>query len=318
VDLVEKFGFQPEIDYELPLPPEGKRHQIRDAKHYAPVSKVNEIAAALERGDILPAIIVTRDGTVVDGATRVTAHRKKKYPKIRAVVLDCDYESASSDALARLALLGAASNLHHGIGIDRNELHRAVAFIVDHNDTYDGTRLAALLSVTEATIKGILAEKRARDRAQTLGITLNGSVKATQLRILGQASDKFDDQPFSALVSLVHDTGLDTTELLNLLKRLRQGEQNESAKLATIATERAARREQIATYRASGKARPPAAGTLRRTLGFLLGKHDDPGALVERNPDLGAMHLGVLQQAADILATVIPLQQAFNNANPRP
>jgi len=60
IDLVEQFGFEWEEVHEYPLPDVTQRIQIRTEKHYAPAAKVREIRAALERGERLPPIVVTK------------------------------------------------------------------------------------------------------------------------------------------------------------------------------------------------------------------------------------------------------------------
>ena len=102
IDLVERFGFQCELVDEYSLPDLARRLQIRNEKNYAPSGKVQEIRAAIERGERLPPIVVTKDGHLVDGNTRVTAAQRTKSPYIHVVVLGVNYEGATDDESHRL------------------------------------------------------------------------------------------------------------------------------------------------------------------------------------------------------------------------
>jgi len=127
LDIVERFGFKWEVEDEYPLPDLAQRIQIRQEGNYAPNAKVMEIRSAMERGERLPPIVVTQDGHLVDGNTRVTAARRAKMPFIHAVVIDVDFEGSTEEETRRLWTLGAAFNARHGKGINREELRRAVA-----------------------------------------------------------------------------------------------------------------------------------------------------------------------------------------------
>lgn len=298
-DLIERLGFKWELDYEYQLPELGQRIQIRDTKHYAPAAQVSNYAAAMRRGDKFPPIVVTKDGHLLDGNTRVTAATKNKRPDLPAFVLNVDYESATGSARNRLHLLGAGFNARNGKGIDRVEIANVVRAVVGAGD-YDATRVAALLGVTDSTIQGIFAEQKARERAAKLGIELNGSVPASQVKTLGQRSPKLNDQPFAAITRLTLDAGLAQDELRELCNRV-QAAGSDEEKLALVAEEQQAREEQIAEYKATGKKKPPVSGELRRKLGYIFAFESDPQSLVERNKDVADKHLEQLAKAIKIL-----------------
>jgi hypothetical protein len=307
-DLIEKLGFSWELDFEYPTPDPAKRVQIREEKHYIPRDMVMRIAAAMARGDKLPPIVVTSDGYLVDGNTRTQAARHNKYPSIQALILTDSYEGATEKVARRLRLLGAAFNARNGKGIDREEIRKAVEFI-GQDPTYDGTRIAALIGVTDATVRSILAEMRARQRADAVGLHLNGSVNATPLRILGQASDKLNDEPFRQLVSLVQDTGMGPGELREVIRQMHDAKSDEGA-AAVVGEQRKARREQIAEYRASGKSKPPAAAKLRQRLGYILEFESRPGDLAELNPDVVPKHRDAIQRSITVLQAVLRAHDA--------
>jgi hypothetical protein len=310
-DLIERLGFKWELDYEYPLPDVAQRVQVRSPKHVAPAAQVAQYAAAMRRGDKFPPIVVTEDGHLVDGATRVKAAEKTKgRPDIQAFVLNVDYETATDSVRNRLSLLGAGFNTRNGKGIDRSEIARAVKAVAG-DGSYDATRVAALLGVTDTTIQGIFAEQRARERAGKLGIHLNGSVPVSQVRLLGQRSAKLNDEPFATLTKLTQDAGLAVSEVRDLCDRM-HSVGSDQEKMAILAGERQSRDDQIAEYKASGKKHPPASGELRRKLGYVTGYADNPRALVEFNRDVAARHLDVIKQSIAVLEAVAAAQDEAN------
>ena len=311
-DLIERLGFKWELDYEYPLPDLAQRLQIRDASHYAPTAQVAQYAAAMQRGDKFAPIVVTRDGHTVDGNTRVTAARKNKRPDLPALILNVDYETATEAVRNRLRILGAGFNTRNGKGIDRNEITMAVKAVAGTGD-YDATRVASLLGVTDATIQGIFAEQRAQERAEKLGVHLNGSVPSSQVRLLGQRSPKLNDEPFAAVTELTKDAGLGRPELRDLCNRI-QAVGSDKEKLAIITEERQSREGQIAEYTATGKKKPPVSGELRRKLGYVLTYESDPRALVEFNKDVAERHLEHLTKAIKVLQTALEAQRELTKA----
>jgi hypothetical protein len=306
-DLIEKFGFTWELDFEYPTPDAAKRVQIREEKHYVPRAMMMQIAAAMGRQEKFPPIVVTADGYLIDGNTRTQAARHNKQPFMQALVLQDNYEGATEKVARRLHLLGAAFNARHGKGIDRDEVRKAVEYI-GQDSTYDGTRIAALIGVTDATVRSILAEMKARARAESVGIHLNGSVAATPLRILGQASEKLNDEPYRAIASLTQDTGMAPAELREVIKQMHEAKSDEGA-VAVVDEQRKARREQIAEYRASGKSKPPPAAKLRQRLGFILEFESSPKELLELNPEVVAKHREAIERSIAILQSVLAAAQ---------
>lgn len=307
IDLVERFGFKWEVEDEYSLPDLAQRLQIRDEAHYAPSGKVQEICAAFERGERLPPIVVTNDGHLVDGNTRVTAARRNKSPYIHAVILNVNFEGATDDETRRLWTLGAAFNARHGNGINREELRRAVAQI-GSDPTYSATRIAALLGVTDRVIQGLLAEKKARDRAEGLGFHPNGAFNATKLGVMGRQSEYLNDEPFGALFSLVEDTGMGANEIKEVAQRVRDAKSDKGA-LEILSQEKEARKQQIAIYKASGKSVPPMAAKLRQRMGFIIRFEEDPKGLLEHNPELAGNHVKLIDRSIAVLRALKETQE---------
>lgn len=312
VDLVERFGFAWVVDTDYPTPPDPKsnRLQIRDEKHYTPQAEVNRYATAMRDGHRFPPIVISADGLLVDGNTRVQAALQNKFPTLETVILRDPWATASAEVQSRMRLLGAAGNIKNGRGIDKAEIAKAVGVYAERGDL-DGARISKLLGVTRSLVDSILAEQRARTRAERFGINLNGSTPATVLRRLGQAT--LNDEPFRALLSLIVESGMSSPEVQAILKQIKDSpERNDDAFLAIITAERTSREDQIRDYRFRGKAKPPASAKLRQSLGFLLGQ-DDPTVMVERNPLLVADHLATVERAVRALEQVAAAQRGVDH-----
>jgi hypothetical protein len=305
-DLCEKFGFKVQFDFEYPVPPPEKRVQIRAEAHVAPREEVKKYATAMKRGDKFPPLVVSKDGCIVDGNTRDAAAHANNVPYLQALILDEHYEGGSAKAKQRMHALGAAFNVRNGKGIDKAEIRGAIEHI-GMDPLYDATRIAALIGVSEGLVRAVLSEKKARQRAQQVNIELNNSLTSSQLRRIGQTATTMNDGPFTALLELTQDASLKPTEISALVKQAKASKSDQAA-MDLITHERETRRDQIATYKASGKSRTSAAVQLRQKLGYIIGYKDKPFDLAEHNPSSAQLHLHKLEQAIDILNEVVTKQ----------
>lgn len=310
--LIERLGFTWELHPNHPTPDSQHHIQVRDEKHRAPRQQVSQYAAAMARGDKFAPVVVTSDGYVIDGNTRVEAAHRNRRPDIQAFVLNAPWDNAPESVQRRLRVLGAGFNARNGRGIDRNEITHAVVAI-GKDETYDASRIATLLGVTDGIVHGILAEQRVRERARKHNIEVNGSIPASQLQRLGQASNTLNDAPFLDLLRLTQEAGLSKAEVVDLIKQVRAAGSDDAA-LALLSEQREARRDQIADFRASGKSRPPTAAQLRQRLGFVLTHQEDPGVLVEHSPTLAPVHRETIQRTVAVLTEVLNRQDAASSA----
>lgn len=306
-ELVERFGFHWTFDYAYPVPDPAHRLQIRNSSNLAPTAMVTPLKEAMKRGDKIPAVVVTEDGYIIDGNTRCEAARKGGFPTVHALVLDVKYEGCRESENRRLHALGAGFNARNGKGIDRHEIQAAVD-IIGSDPTYTATRIAALIGTTETTVQGYLAEKKAKERAASLELHVNGSINATKLRKLGVLSDHLNDEPFKALFSLVEDTGMSVGEIADVARRAR-AEKSDSGALGVFSQERQARQSQIAEYTASGKSTPPKAAMLRQRLGFILSYEGNPSELAEHNPTQAQSHIDQAERAIAVLQKMVRSQE---------
>jgi hypothetical protein len=259
----------------------------------------------MARGDDFPPIVVTQDGYLLDGNTRAEAARRNKFPFLPALILDKNYEGAPEAVLRRMHLLGAGFNVRNGRGIDRAEQMSAVLAVGTGTD-YDASRIAALLGVSSGFVNGVLSEQRARERADRIGVHVNGSVPSSQLRRLGQSG--LNDEPFVTLLKLTQDAGLSVGEINELIKKVK-GAGSDAAAIEMLNHVREDRHDQIAEYAAVGKSRPAHSSQLRQRLGFVLGYEDNARALVELNPTLADTHTDVLTRAIAVLTAALAFQE---------
>lgn len=303
---VEDLSFAWEFDWEYPVPEHLEREQVRDEPHNAPAGEVTRYAEAMRRGDRFPPAVVTRDGKIVDGNTRINAARKNKFPTFPVLVIDVDTRNATEDELARVAILGAAANSKGPKPLTREEKTRAIRKVAGLD--WKPERVAQHLGTTRATVHSIFAQFRAEERAVRLGVPFNGSVSASHRAMLGAKSDKLTDRPFRELARLAQDSGLTTTELSDLCKQVEAVQESDDEKIAIIESERAERGEQIKRYKASGKSRPPLSSELRKRLKFIIDHQADPAALADYNPGTAAEYLRQLETAAGVLRAVTEIQ----------
>jgi hypothetical protein len=303
--LIKRLGFDWALDQRYPTPDVSKRVQIRQIAHYAPPAEVSKYAAAMARGDDFPPIVVTQDGYLLDGNTRAEAARRNKFPYLPALILDKNYEGAPEAVLRRMHLLGAGFNVRNGRGIDRAEQMSAVLAVGTGTD-YDASRIAALLGVSSGFVNGVLSEQRARERADRIGVHVNGSVPSSQLRRLGQSG--LNDEPFVTLLKLTQDAGLSVGEINELIKKVKSAG-SDAAAIEMLNHVREDRHDQIAEYAAVGKSRPAHSSQLRQRLGFVLGYEDNARALVELNPTLADTHTDVLTRAIAVLTAALAFQE---------
>ena len=310
--LTEKFAFGWEFDFEGPVITD-QHLQIRADSALAPASKVAEIRAALRRGDKVKPNIITRDGWLIDGNTTSRAAKLEKRPTMPAIIIDADYGKADDSTRKRMYLLGVAANTRHGVGISRQDLRTALKLAGAGTTLTDSARMAAMLGVTEKTVRDVVAEGRAVERARKLGVDLNGHLPATALSALGRVSDRANDQPMLLLFKLSTDAGLKGTEISTLYKRMSESRSDAGA-IAVVEAERTARAKQISEFQAGQKQRPSVAAKLQAKIGFVLQYEGDPSVLAERNPYQVTSHIERIERAIVVLQHVVNAQPQIQEA----
>jgi hypothetical protein len=103
-----------------------KHIQVRDEADVAPKETVEQLAVSMAYNAIDP-IVVTRDGALVNGHTRVKAAEKQNRRYLPAIVIQIDYATASTEQQAKLMLLGATLNQQQGNRLKSGAMRRNAA-----------------------------------------------------------------------------------------------------------------------------------------------------------------------------------------------
>jgi hypothetical protein len=298
---IENLGFNWEFDYKYPVqaPDTVQRIQIRDTAHEAPSAEVIRYAAAMKRGDQFPPGVVTKDGRYVDFNTRAKAAFRLGWPDFPAFILNVRYDSATESEQERLFLLGASFNTTAGKRLDRREVADIIRKVAGNAD-WTIPQVAKLLGLTENTVKSVFAQFRAEERAEKLGVHLNGSITESNKAMLGQRSEKLTDPPFAEIAKLTQEAGLTSEELRDLCNRV-QDAGTEGEKVAVVRAEREARDAQIAHFKATAKKKPADSVNLRKRLGWIAGFNGNVTDLLDYNPGTAAEYLKQVEEASDLL-----------------
>lgn len=305
-ERIKKHGFEPGYIEDYPLVSQDRRMQIRAISSVAPRNEVVKYQQALKRGDLMPPVIVTSDGWLVDGATRTEAARRLGWKKFPALVLDVLYEHAGQEQLRRLMELGADFNDTHGRGMSTANLMSIINATADDHDTPSTVALRMKIPTSRATT--LLNAVKATRRARRLGVELDNSLTNSHLKLLGGKEEKLMDPVFGKLVTLAQDAHLSIGALTELCKRVQSlGTENE--RLTLLDTERGVYRDVIS----GGERRPSKAAKVRQHLGFLL-HEDNPELMVEFSVDAAADYRQVLINSRKRIDQILEAQLRADDA----
>jgi len=292
-----------------PLPSESL--QVRNIKDRAPKMRVGHYVEILKpytlnRANMLmPPVIVTDDGFLLDGNTRTEAARRLGWQTFPALVLNDRWNGAPQALQDQMMKLATMFNTTHGKDLAPGEIERLVLLLA-REDT-SAANLARQLQVSRTTVKNVLYSKGARERAAELGIDVNSEkITRSHLSNLGIQAEKLTDPVFAAILNLVLKTGLNANEeraLITALGPLR----TEQDKLERIAAERASLDGVAKGY----ATKPSTAARMRQALGNV--NNHSAGDLVETNPVNGKMHAEVIETAIGRLEDTLRLQQKLNS-----
>ena len=237
----------------VPTPDPAKRVQIREEKHYVPARW------SCRSPPRCPGREVPADRRHQRRLPGRRQHPHPRRPAQQAPVHPGPHPAGQlrgrhREGGARLQLLGAAFNARHGKGIDREEIRKAVETI-GQDPTYDGTRIAALIGVTDATVKSMLAEMKARARARASASTSTARSPRPRCASSGRRA-RSSTTTRSGRSHRSRRTPACPRGLREVIKQMHEAKSDEGA-VAVVEEHRKARREQIAEYRASGKSKPP-------------------------------------------------------------
>jgi hypothetical protein len=300
---IELLGFGWVYQEDARLGDLSRRVQVRDMDALAPPGEVSKYATDLKRGDIMPPVIQTRDGYLVDGNTRTQAAIKAGWPYFPAFILDVDFETAPEAMRKQLVILGSAFNLTHGRGMSRKNIERVIQAVASPGDK--AKDIAEKLHISQSQVTSVLNVTRARKRAEQLGVDVSDeeAVSVSHLRMLGGRTVRYTDPVYREFVTLIRDGRMSVKDAKELGTKI-EGLTNEDDKLAVLDEERVARRDIIA----GGAKKPALSAKLRQTLGFAISNGDEPGNLVELAVASRPLHRRTLVDTISILQKVLAEQ----------
>jgi hypothetical protein len=314
----ERLGFkcrlEPQYDLtqlstngELADPKNVRRVQVRELSRYAPKETVQRFAVQMTVTPF-PPIVVTRDGWLVDGNTRLGAKVLQKadmfYP---AIVLDVDYEGAARKQQNLLHALAATLNCNGGEQLKTDEIREVSARLIELG--WKTEQIARAIGLPQAKVTEVRKETEATERMRRVGLSPNGQPKGPSLRALGGKDvQTLTDQPFRELAELSMKAGLNAGEINAAAKdALKTG--SEAGQLGVIKTMRAEMEDRIREKDLTGEANSSASRQLRPHLGFVVKFAGSEQELVETYPSAIEAHVERLKSAITVLTEVLRLQQ---------
>lgn len=292
-----------------PLVGVSKRIQVRNIAHLAPKVEVNEYAQMMKLGDRFPPVIVTMDGFLVDGHTRTEAAKRLGWDRFPAFVLNVRYGDLDPDSPLRKTLLklGAAQNNKHG----RRMTPADIAGLIEQVSIGSTPKeIQRDMHVGSSIANTIWNAARAKAKAAELGITVNGEINNSMLKLFGGKSEKYTDPVWGRLFRLTQDAHLSVPEVNELMHRV-EALHSEEERVRLLDTERVSHRAAIAT---ASRVTPSHARRVNQGIGYLLSDDRTPDMLTERDPVQGPKYLHRLMAAEEKLRKVIRAQEQVEEA----
>jgi ParB/Sulfiredoxin domain len=228
------YRFEPNYSIDAIVDAEG--HQVRLIEHRAPTDMVTRYALQMKAGVAFPAIVVNERGELIDGNTRRRAAIKAGRSKIPAYICR-DLTPLQARALS------VELNQANGLPMDEKELHAYVRSAVLEGQTLDTKTCARITGVQPSKLERWKSQAHFERRARQSGVSdaaiavlsdsvqaaLNG-VRLVPVLIEATAVAASARMPLSAVRTMVSQINNATSE---------------AAALGVVASERAARADDI-------------------------------------------------------------------------
>jgi hypothetical protein len=312
---IERLGFTWREDPQYPLAnlsPE-RRIQVRDDKNYAPKEGVARYAEQMGHS-VFPPIIVTEDGWIDDGNTRVGGALVRGQNFYPALVLGVEWEGPTTTEAQRqnLYLLAATLNSQNGNPLTESEKRRACAEALRAG--WKAEQIGRAVGVHASGVTQIRKEIDAEIKLHKVGMDSNGSLKGASLRALGtKEALGLNDEPFKALAVLAGDAGLNAGEI-NTAAKEAKATGSDTAAIAYLDTQRTEMADRIRNRQLTGVGSPPVSRQLRQHLGFITKFAGREAELIEGNPNVFGTHVEALKSAIAVLTEVLKRQNPDTSA----
>lgn len=292
-----------------PLPDSSKYAQVRNIENLAPVREINEYAQMMRQGDQFPPVIVTNDGYVVDGHTRIEAARTLRWTEFPALVLytvnlgDLSHESPFRD---QVMSLGTEQNRKHGRRMSDADTARIIEQLSPRHTVAEIVRDNGVSKSFATTVWNAARTKR---EAAALDIKWENTFSLSLLKLFGGKIDKYTSPVWGELFKLAQDANLKIQTVNGIMKRIEEY-RTEAEKLDYIALERETHQPAIK----SGGYTPVARSRrVKQALGVIR-KNNSAEAMVERSSSQQVRdeYLAWLMESDEILRKTIDLQEQWN------
>lgn len=185
-----QLSFELEPEFVLAKVKHSEGVQIRLEPHRAPTTAVDEYVTHMRHGAVFPPIVVTTNGFLVDGNTRMAACKKlerKTFPayKVKFAIL------------GQAKMFGAALNQMGGYRLTEEEV--VVAAEAYMREGYKDEAIARALGKSMSHIRNVRRDRLYREAATRTGVAALEIPKPTRLHLAGIQHD----EPFKAAVEAV-------------------------------------------------------------------------------------------------------------------
>ncbi len=301
-------GYTEVAQYDLGNVDLKRRVQVRELAHYMRKETVEQFAVHMASSQF-PPIVMTRDGYIVDGNTRVQAKRLRKENFFPAIVLDVDWEGGSPKRRGELLALAATLNQFGGERLTTKEVRRVARDFIALG--WLNEQIGRAIGVRASTVTAVRKEVEAEAKLEKVGLKANGddSVRGPSLRALG-AKDvlALNDVPFRQLAELARDADLNAKEIVSLAKEAKDLG-SDAAALGKLQETRAEMGDRIQERHLTGHGKPPKPARLRQFLGNVLKFEGQEQDLIETDPGNNAKHVDTLERSIAILSKVLGMQR---------
>lgn len=282
--------------------------QVRDNVNYAPSETVDQYVVQMKES-VFPPIIVTADDYITDGVTRFTACTKSGTKHFPAVVIEVEWTKATQARKDQLLILAATMNSMGGKRLTAGETRNAIEVMLRSNVKQE--EIARRIGAALNTVVQVQREVNARAKLDRVDVEWK-TLRPASLRALGVASlIDMNDLPYQALAKLAVDAGLNSREIADLAKAVKETGADHAG-MELINNNRTEMLDRIADHNLTGNGHPPLSLQLRRNLGF-INKHADGNEykLVEHSAsaEVRKDHAKAIRTAIGVLQAVLNDQQ---------
>lgn len=302
------FGWTEVSNYDLGKLDLSRRVQVRESNHYAPKDMVDQFVIQMSEV-AFPPPVVTSDGWIVDGNTRVGARKVRKEKFTPAIVLDVNYESGATTIKQKTLLHALAATLNQtgGLRLTAKEIREVATSLVELG--WKTEQIGRAIGLRPSSVTQVKREIAAVGKLGRVGMNANGELKGASLRALGTDNVVgLNDIPFRELATLAADAGFNASEITSTAKELRDIGSDTGA-VDRVTSLRDEMNERIQERKLTGIGKPPVSRQLRQRLGFITKFVGRESELLETSPQAIPMHIEALTTAIAVLTDVLAAQK---------